>query len=73
MTGYNSKSEEERKSYNEKAMSEAYGKRMMVMSFPFIVGTVIDVFKQGIGCWIAWLIWSAMFVLLLISRRKTER
>ncbi len=73
LSGYNSKSEEERKNYNEKAMSDAYGKRMMFMAFPFIVGAAIDIFKQGIGCSIAWLIWCVMFVLLLISRHKTER
>lgn len=73
LTGYKSKSEEERRNYNEKAMCEAYGKRMMCMAFPFIAGAVIDIFRQGIGCSIAWLIWSIMFVLLLISRHKTER
>ncbi len=54
-------------------MSETYGKRMMFMAFPFIVGAIIDAFNQSIGCLIAWLIWCGMFVLLLISRHKTER
>ena len=72
LSGYNSKSEEERKNYNEKDMSVTYGKRMMFMAFPFIAGAVIDVFIQGIGCLIAWLIWCVMFVLLLISRHRTE-
>ena len=54
-------------------MSEAYGKIMMFMAFPFIAGAVIDVFIHGIGCLIAWLIWCVMFVLLLISRLKRER
>ena len=53
LSGYSSKSEEERKSYDEKAMSEAYGKIMMLMAFPFIAGAVIDVFIHGIGCLIA--------------------
>ena len=73
LSGYNSKSEEERKSYKEKAMSEAYGKRMMFMALPFIAGAVIDIFYQGIGCTIAWLIWCFMFALLLIRRHITER
>ena len=54
-------------------MCEAYGRRMMFMAFPFIAGAVIDVFNQGVGCLIAWAIWCVMFVLLLISRLKTER
>lgn len=41
LSGYNMKSEEERKKYDENAMCKAYGKRMMVMSLPFIVGIII--------------------------------
>ena len=73
LAGYNSKSKEERKNYDEKALCTAYGKRMMFMAFPFIAGAIIDVFNQGIGCLIAWAIWCVMLVLLLISRHRTER
>lgn len=72
LTGYNSRSKEERKNYDEKTMCEAYGRRIMFMAFPFIVGTIIDFFYQGIGCLIAWAIWCVMFVLLLINRHMTE-
>ena len=48
-------------------------KRMMFMSVPFIIGIIIDIQYQGIGCWIAWGIWLIMFVLLLIDRHKRER
>ena len=54
-------------------MCKAYGKRMMFMSVPFIIGIIIDIQYQGIGCWIAWGIWLIMFVLLLIDRHKSER
>ena len=63
----------ERKKYDENAMCKAYGKRMMFMSVPFIIGIIIDIQYQGIGCWIAWGIWLIMFVLLLIDRHKRER
>ena len=58
--------------YDENAMCKAYGKRMMFMSVPFIIGIIIDIQYQGIGCWIAWGIWLIMFVLLLIDRHKRE-
>lgn len=51
----------------------AYGKRMMFMSVPFIIGIIIDIQYLGIGCLIAWGIWFIMFVLLLIDRHKRER
>ena len=35
LSGYNMKSAEERKKYDENAMCKAYGKRMMFMSIPF--------------------------------------
>lgn len=34
LSGYNMKSAEERKKYDENAMCKAYGKRMMLMSLP---------------------------------------
>ena len=73
LSGYNMKSEEERKKYDENAMCKAYGKRMMVMSLPFIVGIIIDIQYQGTGCLIAWMIWLIMFISLLIDRHKRER
>ena len=73
LSGYNMKSAEERKKYDENAMCKAYGKRMMVMSLPFIVGIIIDIQYQGTGCLIAWMIWLIMFISLLIDRHKRER
>ena len=67
------KSEDERKKYDENAMCKAYGKRMIVMSLPFIVGIIIDTQYQGIGCLIAWVVWGVMFILLLVDRHKRER
>ena len=72
-SGYNMKSEDERKKYDENAMCKAYGKRMIVMSLPFIVGIIIDTQYQGIGCLIAWVVWVVMFILLLVDRHKRER
>ena len=73
LSGYNMKSADERKKYDENAMCMAYGKRMMFMSVPFIIGIIIDIRNQGIGYFIAWGIWFIMFVLLLIDRHRRER
>ena len=73
LSGYNMKSADERKKYDENAMCKAYGKRMMFMSVPFIIGIIIDIRNQGIGYFIAWGIWFIMFVLLLIDRHSRDR
>ncbi|MCI6235806.1 DUF3784 domain-containing protein [Bacillota bacterium HCP3S3_F1_1] len=73
LSGYNMKSADERKKYDDNAMCKAYGKRMMFMSVPFIIGIIIDIRNQGIGYFIAWGIWFIMFVLLLIDRHRRER
>ena len=49
LSGYNMKSADERKKYDENAMCKAYGKRMMFMSVPFIIGIIIDIQYQGIS------------------------
>ena len=67
------KSEDERKKYDENAMCKAYGKRMIVMALPFILGIMIDTQYQGIGCLIAWVAWIVMLILLLVDRHKRER
>ena len=73
LSGYNLKSEDERKKYIENDMCKAYGKRMIVMSFPFIAGIIIDMPYQGTGCLIAWTAWMVMFIFLLVDRHKTEQ
>ena len=73
LTGYNMRSADERRKYDENAMCKAYGKRMMYMSIPFLIGTAIDFLYPGIGCLIAWGIWLILFILLLIDRHKRER
>ena len=73
LSGYNMKSKDERKKYDESAMCKAYGKRMIVMALPFILGIIIDTQYQGIGCLIAWVAWIVMLILLLVDRHKRER
>lgn len=73
LSGYNMKSADERKKYDENAMCKAYGKRMMFMPVPFIAGMIIDIWYPGIGCLTAWVIWFVLFVLLLMDRHKRER
>ena len=43
LSGYNMKSADEWKKYDENAMCKAYGKRIMFMSVPFIIGIIIDI------------------------------
>ena len=73
LSGYNMRPEDERKKYDENAMCKAYGKRMIVMALPFILGIIIDTQYQGIGCLIAWVAWIVMLILLLVDRHKRER
>ena len=73
LSGYNMKSEDERKKFDENAMCKAYGKRMMAMALPFILGIIIDTQYQGVGCLIAWSAWIVMLILLLVDRHKRER
>ena len=72
LTGYNMRSDEEQQKYDEKVMCKSYGKRMMIMAIPFLVGAVIDYFVSGIGCVIAWICWIILFILLLVDRTKRE-
>ena len=72
LSGYNMRPAQERKKYDEKQMCRDYGKRMMYMAMPFLFGTVIDIWFTGVGCLIAWVLWLAMFILLLIERHKRE-
>ncbi len=46
---------------------------MIVMSLPFVLGIMIDIQYQGIGCLTAWIVWFVMFILLLVDRTKRER
>lgn len=73
LSGYNMKSANERKKYDENAMCKAYGKRMMLMALPFMLGIMIDIQHEGIGCLIAWAAWIVMLILLLVDRHKRER
>lgn len=72
LSGYNMKPENERKKYDEITMCRDYGKRMMAMSLPFVLGIMIDIQDQGIGCLIAWIVWFVMFILLLVDRAQRE-
>ena len=73
LSGYNMRSTEERKKYDEIQTCKDYGKRMMYMAIPFLIGAVIDIQFVGIGCLIAWGLWLVLFAFLLIERHKRER
>ena len=73
LTGYNLRSEAQRKKVNEVFMCQCYGKRIMVMALPFLFGMILDLFKPGIGTGLAWLVWFVLFILLLVKRAKLEK
>ena len=73
LSGYNMKSKEERKQYDEKEMCSVYGNRMMWMALPFVAGAAIDLLYSGIGCLAACVIWTVQFVLLMKERMKREK
>ena len=73
LTGYNMRTDEERKRFDEDAMCKNYGIRMMLMSVPFLGGAVIDRFQSGVGCLLAWAVWAVLLVLLIRKRTKMER
>ena len=73
LSGYNMKSKEERKQYDEKEMCRVYGNRMMWMALPFVAGAAIDLLYSGIGCFAACVIWTVQFVLLMKERMKREK
>lgn len=72
LSGYNMKSKEERKQYDEKEMCRVYGNKMMWMALPFVAGAAIDLLYSGIGCLAACVIWTVQFVLLMKERMKRE-
>lgn len=72
LTGYNQKSEDERKKINEDEMCKIYGKRIMYWTIPFIAGAMIDVFKPGIGCTLAWIVWIVLLIWHIMDRAKRE-
>ena len=65
LSGYNMKSTEERKQYDEKEMCRVYGNRMMWMALPFVAGAAIDLLYS--------VIWTVQFVLLMKERMKREK
>lgn len=72
LSGYNMRSDQERKRFDEKKLCQCYGKRMMVMALPFLFGAALDQYRAGAGCILAWIIWIILFVLLMIKRTKME-
>lgn len=73
LTGYPIRPAKERKRHDEIQMCRNYGKRMMYMAVPFLLGAVIDIWFAGVGCLAAWVLWLVMFILLLIERHNIER
>jgi hypothetical protein len=73
LTGYNQKSDVERKGNDEVEMCKIYGIRMMCWAIPFIIGAIVDVFKTGVGCTIAWIVWIGLFIWHMTDRATMEK
>lgn len=72
LSGYNTKSKEERLKYDENEMCREYGRFMMLMAIPFIPGAIIDYFVLLLGSAIAWGVWIIMLIILIVKRVKKE-
>ncbi len=73
LAGYNTKTKAERAQYDEAAMCRLYGKRMMQMALPFVLGAALDLYKEGVGCILAWIVWLIMLILLMKKRSQVEK
>lgn len=71
LTGYNQKGDEEKK-IDEDEMCKIYGIRFMYWAIPFIIGTIIDIFKPRIGRTLAWIVWIGLFIWHMFDRTKRE-
>lgn len=72
LTGYNQKSDADRNGNDEVEMCKVYGIRMMCWAIPFVIGAIVDVFKPGVGCTIAWIVWIGLFIWHMTDRVKRE-
>ena len=52
---------------------KSYGRRILIMAVPFLVGAVIDYIYPGKGTILAWALWIILFVGLLMDRIKREK
>ncbi|MGN8809237.1 DUF3784 domain-containing protein [Absicoccus porci] len=72
LTGYNSKSLEERQKFDENQLCKDYGKKMMLWAIPYLIGIGIDMYSPGKGVFIASILWVILLIQLLIERHKRE-
>ncbi len=72
LTGYNSKNTNERECFDEEKMCKAYGKRMIIWAVPFLIGAIVDIFKPGAGCVLAWIGYIVLFIWHMVDRAKNE-
>ena len=73
LSGYNMRSPEERRHYDEPALCRLYGRQMMAMALPFLGGALLDFFRPGLGCMLAWGVWTVLFIRLILLRSQMEK
>lgn len=73
LTGYNTRSNDEKKDIDEVKITKEYGKIYILISLPFFIASIIDSYKMPYGILSAWIIWVIMFVYLLYRRKQNER
>jgi hypothetical protein len=69
IAGYNMKSQDERKKYNEIKICKSFGKANMSWAIYFIVGVIVDYIKPGVGIKIAslLLVITVIFFIIFIN------
>lgn len=72
IAGYNSKSELERKQFDEIKLCNDFGRRFIIWAVCFVIGIVLDYFFVGYGTILAWAMWTILFIWHFIDMNKNE-
>jgi len=70
ISGYNLKTEEERKNYDEVKICKYVGKTILVWAVFFIIGALVDCFYKGIGIMLAFFLFIIGLAYLIYIRCK---
>ena len=72
IAGFNSKSEAEQRQYDTGRLCADFGRRMVLWSLCFIVGSAVDCFFPGIGSALAWGIWLVLLIRHVVDMSRHE-
>ena len=72
IAGVNRKSEAEQRQYDTGRLCADFGRRMVLWSLCFIVGSAVDCFFPGIGSALAWGIWLVLLIRHVVDMSRHE-